>query len=63
MSRLLKANYTLEDVNVLIAFIVLSADREGLEEPAKVESLQDDMLQVCSYLLLHMSHETVPFLH
>ena len=50
ISRLLKAKYTLEDMNVIITFIILAPDREGLTEPKKVELLQDNMLKVCEIL-------------
>ncbi|XP_067945496.1 peroxisome proliferator-activated receptor alpha-like isoform X2 [Watersipora subatra] len=51
MARLKKNEYTLEDINVIIAFIVLSPDREGLAEPGKVENLQNNILQILEYTL------------
>ena len=50
MMRLKKAQYCLEDINMIITFILLSPDREGLAEPNKVEQLQENMLKV--YLLI-----------
>lgn len=46
MSRLKKRNYTLEEINIMLAFVIMSPDREGLLQPKKVEQLQDDMLKV-----------------
>ena len=46
MARLIKANYTMEEINVIIAFIILSPDREGLVYPDRVQELQDNMLKV-----------------
>lgn len=51
MARLKKANYTIEDMNVVMAFILLSPDREGLLYPESVEKLQDNMLKVLEYTL------------
>lgn len=50
MARLKKANYTIEDMNVVMAFILLSPDREGLLYPESVEKLQDNMLKVSTHV-------------
>mgnify|MGYP001791119852 len=58
MARLIKANYTMEEINVIIAFIILSPDRESLVYPDRVQELQDNMLKV-SYFKYSIL-ETIP---
>ena len=49
-SRMQKLNLTMEDMAILLAFVILMADREGLQRTDQVERLQDKMLPVsCSY--------------
>ncbi|XP_067935191.1 peroxisome proliferator-activated receptor alpha-like isoform X2 [Watersipora subatra] len=50
-SRLQKLNLNLEDIAVLLAFVIFMSDREGLQRTDQVERLQDKMLPVFQYCM------------
>lgn len=57
MSRLKKADYTLEDMCLIITVLLISTDREGLTQPERVEALQQSILPVGDDFNYHSSNK------